>query len=145
MSDVILVLYHKKSKTSKLFFAPLTLYYRMFINADVLLDSLFNTERYQFTPANYKGFFFVSYSGPSLSEWGNTHTTMFRRCDGGHFVTSLKFFCPFSRGNGAGTIVHVCQTNMHCMTWNERRSRILQSSQSKFILWFQCSVRELIN
>lgn len=34
---------------------------------------------------------------------------------------------------------------MHCMTSNELRSRILQSSLSEFILWFQCSVRELIS
>ena len=74
-----------------------------------------------------------------------THISMLCGSDGGHSVTSLQFFCPFSRGKKPATISLVRQTTMHCMTSNKLRSRILQSSLSEFILWFQCSVRELIS
>lgn len=50
----------------------------------------------------------------------------------------IKVFCPFSRGKEVGTIAYVCHGNMRCMTWNDLRSRLLQSSLSEFILWFQC-------
>ena len=70
-----------------------------------------------------------------------THISMLCGSDRGHSVTSLQFFCPFSRGKKPATISLVRQTTMHCMTSNKLRSRILQSSLSEFILWFQCSVR----
>lgn len=125
----------------------------MFINADFLVNSLFNTERYQFTPANYIGFFFMlSCNGPTLSEWESTphvaniplwcfvavtENTPLHDC--------MVFLGPFSRRKEVGTIVLVCQTN--CIAWLQAKwyPVFCKVHYQNLFLWFQCSVRELIN
>lgn len=113
----------------------------MFINADFLVNSLFNTERYQFTPANYIGFFFMlSCNGPTLSEWESTP-----------HVANIPLWCFVAVTEN--TPLHDCMVffrsifetqrswnnrsclsnQLYCMTSSEMISRILQSSLSEFV------------
>lgn len=94
----------------------------------------------------------LSCNGPTLSEWESTphvaniplwcfvavtENTPLHDC--------MVFLGPFSRRKEVGTIVLVCQTN--CIAWLQAKwyPVFCKVHYQNLFLWFQCSVRELIN